>query len=193
MPKRRHQPSTVDKLPPEISEEINRLRTQYGWSIDQLVEFVKSKGENVSRAAMGRHVRSLHLDVDEAAEELQHSQAISKAVMDRFGKNPDNELARLNIQLLQGQVFDMILAEKRAVDEEGNRPPGDSLKLVRLSKAVQQLLSAEKMNAERVKEIKQMAIEEERARASAALEDAVDKGTMRREALAEAKRIMGYD
>lgn len=193
---KRNNISTVKKLPPDVVTEIDKLRIQHGWEIDELVEFVRSKGGNVSRSAMHRYTQKLHDSVEVAAEKLNRANSIGKAVMERFGDVPDNELARLNIQLLQGQVLDMIVQEEAVeLDDEGNPLPvmGDSLKLVRLTKAVQQLLSAEKMNAERVKEIRKMAIEEERARAIAALDAAADKGDLRKDALAEAKRIMGYD
>lgn len=189
----RNQPSSIDRLPPDTVAEINRLRQQHGWTIDQLVDFVRGKGESVTRSAMGRHVRSLHLDVEAAADKINRARAISEALIERFGDKPDNELARLNIQMLHGQIFNMILEDETASDDDGNPLPADPLRTVRLSKSIQQLLSAEKMNAERVKEIRKMAIEEERERASAALDSAADRGELRREALIEAKRIMGYE
>lgn len=193
---KRNQISTVKKLPPDVVAEIDKLRIQHGWEIDELVEFVRSKGGEVSRSAMGRYTKSLHLSVDAAAEKLQRSEGIAKGVIERLGDKPDNELARLNIQLVHGQVLDMLLREEEMVeDEKGNlvEPAGDSLKLVRLSTTVQKLLSAEKMNIERIKELKRMGADEEKQRAMAALEEAADKGHLRRDALAEAKRIMGYD
>lgn len=151
------QPSSIDKLPPEVRDEVNRARQQFGWTIDQLVAYCSEEGHHVTRSAMGRHVRSLHLDVEAAAEKMNRAQSISTALVERFGDKPDNELARLNIQMLHGQVFDAILAEDDLVDEEGNPLPIDSLKLVRLTKSIQQLLSAEKMNAERVAQIRREA------------------------------------
>lgn len=159
MPADRNQPSSIDTLPDDIREEVNRLRVKEGWTIDALVEWVEGQGHEVSRSAMGRHVRSLYIDIEGAAERLRRTEAISRALVEQLGARPDNELARLNIQMLQGQVFDMIMREE-VEDEEGNPLPGDSLKLVRLSKAVQQLLSAEKMNAERVAQIRKEAREE---------------------------------
>lgn len=161
----KNQPSTIDTLPPELKEELDHLRTLRGWTVRELVAWLKEQGHERSRSAVGRHVRHLHLDVEKAGEKIARSQAISKALMERFGEQPDNELARLNIQLLNTQLFDMLLEEEQ-LDDEGNAERGDSLRLVRLSKALQQLLSAEKMNADRVKQIRDDAKKEERERAA---------------------------
>jgi hypothetical protein len=162
---RKNQPSSIDTLPPELKDGLNELRTRLGYTVDQLVKWLSEQGHERSRSAIGRHVRHLHIDVEKAGERIGRAQAISKALMERFGEKPDNELARLNIQLLNTQVFDMLL-EEELTDEDGNAAPGDSLRLVRLSKAVQQLLSAEKMNADRVKQIRDDAKAEERERAA---------------------------
>jgi Protein of unknown function (DUF3486) len=193
---KRNNISTVKKLPPDVVAEIDKLRIQHGWEIDELVEFVRSKGGNVSRSAMHRYTQKLHDSVEAAAEKLNRSNSIGKALVERFGDQPDNELARLNIQLLQGQVLDMIVQEEAAeLDDEGNPLPvmGDSLKLVRLTKAVQQLLSAEKMNAERVAQIRRLAVEEERQRIKAAMQEAVDSGGEDAEIMERARRRLGFD
>lgn len=192
---KRNQKSSIKKLPPEIRAEIDKLSIQHGWEIDDLVDYVRSKGGEVSRSAMGRYTRNLHLDVEAAAEKLNRAKEISTALVERFGDKPDNELARANIQMLHGQIFDMILEEEQVVeDDDGNviHTPGDSLRLVRMTKAVQQLLSAEKMNAERVKEIRKMAVDEERERASKSLDAAARKGEINAEAAERAKRAMGW-
>lgn len=158
MPAGRNQPSSIDLLPEPIREELNRLRVKESWGIDSLVSWLMDQGHEVSRSAMGRHCRSLFVSTESAAERLHQSSEIAKALVDRFGDREDNELARLNIQILHGQVFNAIMNEEQE-DEEGNPLPGDPLKLVRLSKAVQQLLSAEKMNAERIAQIRKEAME----------------------------------
>ena len=174
----RNQPSSIDRLPPEVQDEIAKLRTRMGLTIDELLAWVKDQGHEISRTAMGRHVRHLHLDVERAGGMLNRAQSISTAVMERLGEKPDNDLARLNIQLLHSQVFDMIVAEEEAdaeTGEMGEKPKPTALEMVRLSKAIQQLLSAEKMNAERAMAIRKAAIAEERERAAAALEATLDE------------------
>ena len=186
MAKPRNQPSKIDQLPPEIQEEIARLRTQNGWTIDRLLEHLRGLGHyDISRSSMGRHVRNLHLTVDKAGERIARASEISKALVERFGDKSDNELARLNIQLLHSQVFDLIMGEDQAdaddagEDGESAAPSKPSaLEIVRLSKSIQQLLSAEKMNAERIAQVRKLAREEAQAEAVAAVE-AVAKRTER--------------
>lgn len=191
---KRNNISTVKKLPPDVVAEIDKLRIQHGWEIDELVEFVRSKGGNVSRSAMHRYTKNLHQTVEAAAEKMNRAQSISTALVERFGDKPDNELARLNIQMLHGQVFDMILSEDEQVDEEGNPLPGDSLKLVRLTKAVQQLLSAEKMNAERVAQIKREArAEATKEAAENATKEARAKGLSKETVEAIRMAVLGSD
>jgi Protein of unknown function (DUF3486) len=168
----RNQPSKIDRLPAEVQDEIKRLRVRQGWTIDELLAWLREQGHSdISRSGLGNHVRKLHLTVEKAAERIERSQAISTALVERFGDKTDNELARLNINMLHGQVLDMILEEDVAEDEDGNPLPGDSLRLVRLSKTIQQLLSAEKMNAERILQVRKAAIAEERERAAEAVEE----------------------
>lgn len=200
MAARRNQPSTIKTLPPELVAEIDRLRTQAGWSIDRLVAFLADQGHERSRSAVGRHVRNLHIDVERAGAHLQRSAAISKALMDRFGDKPDNELARLNMQLLHGHVFDLLIGEDEQMgDDGGDQAAGeggmmrDPLQLVRLSKVIQQLLSGEKMNSERIAQERRLGAEEERERQRAALEDAGRSGDIDAEAMAKAKRWLGFD
>jgi Protein of unknown function (DUF3486) len=187
----RHQPSKIEKLGPEIVAEINRLRVQHGWEIDDLVQFVRQKGGDVSRTGMGKHVQKLQLSVQQAADRLNYAKGASEALVEKFGDKDDDELARLNIQLLQSQIFDLILQED--VDDDGNVVNKDPMTLMRLSKAIQQLLSAAKMNAERVKEIRKMAVEEERERIKAAMQDAVDRGDEDAEVMERARRRLGFD
>lgn len=179
MVKARNQPSKVEKLPRVVREELDALRTRQGWTIEQLLDWLRAQGhDNISRSGLGNYCRNLYLDTEAAADKINRAGVIAKALIERFGDRPDNELARANIQMLHGQVFNMILEEDSAFDEEGNPLPGDSLKLVRLTKAVQQLLSAEKMNAERVAQIRKIAREEAQQEAAAAV-DAVATRTER--------------
>lgn len=189
---RRNQPSSIDQLPPALRDALDKLRTQHNWTVDQLVEWLKEQGHEKSRSAVGRHVRNLHLDVEAAAEKINRAQSISTALVEKFGDKPDNELARLNIQMMQGQIFDMLLAEGE-LDEEGEASGTDPLTVMRLSKTIQNLLSAEKMNAERVKQITDDARKEEQERIKAAMADGVERGELDATAMEKARRAMGFD
>ena len=52
------QPSSIDRLPEEIRAAIGKLRTQ-GRSIDEILAHLGTMDVEVSRSALGRHVKRL--------------------------------------------------------------------------------------------------------------------------------------
>ncbi|MGZ8371111.1 MAG: phage protein Gp27 family protein, partial [Caulobacteraceae bacterium] len=56
---RRHQPSSIDKLPPEVRALIGELREKRGCTIDEIMDKLRELEVDVSRSAVGRHVRKL--------------------------------------------------------------------------------------------------------------------------------------
>ena len=45
-------PSTIDKLDHSLRAEVNRLRIDCGYSIEQIVEYLKSMNAAVSKSAV---------------------------------------------------------------------------------------------------------------------------------------------
>lgn len=109
MAKRRHQPSTVDRLDPEIRQLIADLRIDRGWTIDEIKAQLGKLGHgHVSRSALGRHVRHL----TDVSSELKQTQIYAEALAKEAGDAPEGWMLSLNAQMLQNQMFKLMLAEK---------------------------------------------------------------------------------
>ena len=106
---RRHRPSTVDRLDPELRELIAKLRIDHGWTIDEIRDRLIELGQShISRSALGRHVRGL----EDVSAELKETQIYAAALAREAGGKAGSELLDMNSQLLQANMFKLMLASK---------------------------------------------------------------------------------
>lgn len=152
---RRQTPSSIDRLPEEIRAEVGRLRVQ-GRTLDEILAHLKGMDVDVSRSALGRHVKRMNA----SRERMKHSREMATALVSQFGDQPDNRLARLNLELMHGVVMQTITAT--ADDEDGDpQPVTFSPEDARfLADALAKLASAEKTNVDRTLKLKQEAAKE---------------------------------
>lgn len=141
---RRNTPSSIDRLPPEVRELIGRLRAD-GRTIDEILAKLGELDAEVSRSALGRHIKK----IAEVGEQVRRSRDMAIALVDRFGDEPDNRVARLNIELMHGLVMKAVTAT--AEDEDGEAQPvtytpEDTMFLAR---SLQSLATAQKADADR--------------------------------------------
>tara|TARA_B000000460_G_C21481316_1_gene377159 strand:- start:26 stop:271 length:246 start_codon:yes stop_codon:yes gene_type:complete len=80
MPRKRDTPSSIDRLLPSIQELIGRLRRE-GRTIDEIRAKLMELDVDVSRSALGRHVKSL-ADVQ---RRMRDSREIANALVNQFG------------------------------------------------------------------------------------------------------------
>ena len=164
---RPEKPSSIDRLPEAIRAEVGRLRLQ-GRTIDEILSHLKTLDVDVSRSALGRHVKRLAA----GRERMRHSREMATALVAQFGDQDDNKLARLNLELMHGVVMQTIMASSE--DEDGEAQPVTfSPEDARfLADALAKLASAEKTNADRTLKLKQEAAKE----AAAAVDRVVKSG-----------------
>lgn len=181
----RNRPSTIDKLPAEIREEIGQLR-QAGHSIDDILAKLRELNVEVSRSALGRHVQSLAA----VGEKLQRSRDIALSLTARFGDQPDNKLARLNMELLHDVIFSAINATEE--DENGESRPVtfDPAQAKALAQAMQSLASAENIDAARQLKLK---AEAKKEAAGAAERTMKDRGMSAETIDAVRRAVLGAD
>lgn len=111
--RRKRTPSTIDRLDPEIREQISKLRIDHGRTIDEIRDHLAKLGHgHISRSALGRHVRS----IEDVSEELRHTQVYAEALAKEAGGADQSRMLDLNSQLLQANMFKLMLAAK---DGEG--------------------------------------------------------------------------
>lgn len=168
-----NRPSSIDKLPPEIRDQINGLRGA-GWSIDQIRQHLANLLDQVpSRSALGRHIMGL----DKLGERMRRSRDVASALARELGDAPGSKAAQVNIELLQSLILDVFL--KAEDSEEGGTDlaaiSGSPQALMQLSRALESLGKASKTNVDFV------AAAEARATAKARQEAATSAEAVARE------------
>jgi hypothetical protein len=182
-PKRKRQPSTIDKLPEALRDQLARLRRE-GRSISEIHDHLEKLGAGVSRSAVGRHVKSMA----EVGEDMRRSAEMARFIVDQFGEETDERVGRANMALLQGAILELIT--ERPVDEEtGEVARLDAGEMKALSLSLQRLISSQRVDADRQIKLRQ---EFERS-ASQKLDAAAQTGEVDPDAVAKAKRIMGFE
>lgn len=105
----KNQPSTIDRLPKSVRETINRLRTDCGWTIDELLEKLDQLGhDEISRSALGRHVRTLA----EVNEQLAATREYAEAIAKEAGDEDEGKMLSVNAQLLQANMLRLMMAQQ---------------------------------------------------------------------------------
>lgn len=196
----RQQSSSIDRLPQETRELIGLLRTAYGRTIDEIMDKLRELepeklGEDglPSRSAIGRHVKRLA----EVGDTMRRSRVMADALVKNFGEEPDDRLARVNMELLHDITFRMLTA---AEPDEETGEMGEvtmsGLEAGRWAGVVDRLTRAADTNSKRhvreLEDARTKAAQEERARQLKALEDGGKRGDIDREAVERAKRILGF-
>lgn len=179
MARRKHVPSSIDRLPVELRELIGRLR-EHGATIDEIMAKLDELNADVSRSALGRHIKGLA----EIGAQMRRSREIATALVGQFGEESDNRVARVNIEMMHGVVMRLLTGE----DENGELGAVtlDAEEVLQLSRSLQSLAGADKTNAERTLKLKA----EFQKEAIKKLDDAVQTGDAKAEAMREAKRIL---
>ncbi len=137
-------PSSIDRLPEEIRAEVGRLRLQ-GRTIDEILAHLKSLDVEVSRSALGRHVKGLAA----LRERMHQSREMATALVSQFGDQPDNKIQRLNLELMHGIILQALTATDE--DEDGEIKPVtfNPQEAKYLAESLAKLASAEKTDADR--------------------------------------------
>ncbi len=139
-------PSSIDRLDPAIRAEINRLRVDKGFTIEQIVEFLKTMDVSVSKSAMGRHVKK----IEEVGRRIREARAVAEGLSPTLGDKDDGQLVNMNVELLHANVMRLLSASKDGEDVQISARDAESL-----ANALRSGASAAKINAERVLKIRQ--------------------------------------
>jgi hypothetical protein len=177
----RRQPSTIDRLPPEIRDSIAGLRRQ-GRTIDEIMAHLAALDVDVSRSAVGRHVKSLA----EIGEDMRRSETMARFVVEQFGEETDDRVGRANMRILQGALLELITARREGEDGELVSLSAEEAKSISLS--LQRLVSAQRMDADRQLKLKAQFAKEA---VSAVEEVAKAQGLSRETADAIKSKILG--
>lgn len=177
--------STIKRLPREIKDAIASLRDS-GKTIDEILGHIKSMADDidVSRSAMGRHIK----EIDEIAKEIRQQREIAIAISKDIGAKTQGELARGNIELLQSLIM-------RAAGASSSSGKFDAKELMFFAKAVSDLSKGAKLDID-----SQIVIAKEKARieatekaADVAVKEAKRQGLSAETVNAIKSRILGVE
>jgi hypothetical protein len=122
-PARVDRPSTIDRMPKDIQDEIYRLRFAEGRHLDEIIAHLKGMGSQPpSRTALGRHIKSIQHEIDEKVDAnlraispvMQTVQQLNGAVITSLaGAAPDAMLGGLE-QMVMTLLFQFSLQSMKA-------------------------------------------------------------------------------
>ena len=173
-------PSSNDKLDSDIRAQVNRLRIDNGYTIEQIVEYLKSMNQTVSKSAVGRHVKKLA----EVGNLIREARAVAEGIAPTISGKDDGQLVNMNVELLHSAI--MRLASGTAAD--GSDVKITAHEAASIGKALQAAASASKINADRVLKIRQ----ETAKSAAAVVEKTLKKTTpgLSKDTVAEIRRAV---
>lgn len=183
MTRRRHVPSTVDKLGSKITAMISELRIEHGWTIDEILAKLIELKKPVSRSALGRHVRSL----SEAGAEMRKTRDMALALAQQHSGDDESKVSDLNLELTHALIMRMQLAQ---LMQDPDEVDGDAKNHMFMAAAQNSLASAAKSHADRRRKHRQ----EMRSEAAAAVDDVAKEipGGLTRDTVAAIKaKILG--
>ncbi len=163
MGRRVHRPSTIDRLNPEIKDLIGKLRIDFGWTIDEILKRLRELGQgDVSRSALGRHVKS----IEEVGAQLRQARETAQALMSQVGEGNEDRLVELNIELAQSMILRMLTATND--DGDGQPVQLSPMEVMLATKAIQQAVSARKSNSDLILKVRSEATKKAAEKASTA-------------------------
>lgn len=110
-------PSTIDRLDEDLQAEVERLRGR-GRTIDEILAHLRTMTDDVpSRAAMGRHIQQVDQKLEMMRERLRESRMRARGLAAE-GVGELSGMLRLNVELLQGTLFELQSLAASDGDEE---------------------------------------------------------------------------
>ena len=120
------------RLPREVLDTVNGL-LESGHTVDEVTEFLRGMGEEVSRSCVGRYRKQWAAAVRDLAEVRE----FSRTVVSELSKQPESRTARLNTELMEAALF-QCMTSLRAMSTSD---PEKAVKLICKAATAQMLLS----------------------------------------------------
>lgn len=173
-----NRPSKIDRLPKDLRDLIEKLRKD-GATIDEIMAHLGEFDVDVSRSSLGRHIIPIDDMIVDAKRAKFEAAEMAQALRDAGGVN----LSALNRELLESEYFKFY---KRLRELQIETTPG----LLKELASGQNSLSRSRATEQ---EMQRKADKDAEERLKAKLDKAVSAGEIDPEAVARAKRILGFD
>lgn len=162
----------ASQLPQDLREELDRQIVGGKLSVDDLWIWLKSRGVEVGRSSVHRHMQS----VEETTSQLREAREAAAAIVSSLGPDAaEGKVGQLLIEVVQNIAFK--IARTALTNPDG--PDMDMEQLMFLTSSVQKLTSAQKTDADRILKIRQEALKGAAAAAAkVAKAGGISKGTV---------------
>ena len=167
-------PSSVDRMDPAVQAEITRLRFAEGRHLHEIIDHLKSMGiDPPSQAALGRHVKKLSARMQAKVDAelamlgpaMQFANAFAEAVSANVADADGETKLRATRELMQAQIFHMVVASARAGEDDPEAPRLDPKQMFTLSRTLQTLAQGARTEDTRRREDRAAGRAEERQKA----------------------------
>lgn len=130
--------SSIDRLPKQIKEVLAELM-EGRFTIDEIVAHLNLLGADVSRSAVGRHVKK----AEAVAATIIKSRALADAITSKFGDENTSKVARMNVEIMHSLLMQMLTG-----GEDGQPVTLDSKDAMFLATAFEKLAKAQKSDVD---------------------------------------------
>lgn len=154
------QPSSIDRLPPDILDKLHELlrdpRVTQLEATRAINEILATEGvpERVTKSAVNRY----DLKMREAGDKLRQSREVARMWIGKLGAAPQGQVGNLVNEILRTLAFDLSL-KLQGEELTAESLPGVIDQVKALALAVQRLEASSTMNVKREAEIRKQALE----------------------------------
>ena len=128
--------SVIRRLPPELRAAIEE-KIMGGYTLDEIVEHVRSLGAEVSRSAVHRYKKGFQEILDRA----ERARMLAQMLVNSNHIRTEDDAVRAGVEMLHGLIFSAI----EGLGEDGKFSTSDAMKL---AVALQHTVRAAKLGAE---------------------------------------------
>lgn len=139
-------PGKIARLPREVREEFERLRTERGYNSKELLAYLQSCGADVGIRTIRRHVNEL----EQKMERYREAQQVASAWVAQLGKEPEGGVGQLLLAMLRMVAFRQ-LADLGG-GQAGEAKPAD---IVLIAKAITEMETASRAIADRESKVRE--------------------------------------
>ncbi|MBS0995835.1 DUF3486 family protein [Gluconobacter cerinus] len=177
-------PSSIDKLPQEIRDEIAILRGA-GHTIDEILASLRElHSAEISRSALGRHIKTM----EEVGRDMRQSREIAEMLVRQLGDEPESRVVQANIQLMHSFMMKLFIGDDEAIKEIRKSPQS----IMMMAKALDHLTRSSKTDADFVAKVEARVEARIRAEQEQRLKEVVrEKGLTAESQSIIRKRVLG--
>lgn len=154
--------STLDKMPPGVREQLDKLLTNKAYTQQQMADWMNDwlAANDQPPVMTQRIVNRYAASMKDLLDKKRESQEVVKTWVNQLGSIPDGDFGRAIVEILRTLAFDMSLDAHKQMGEPDQDLPSSVKMLKDLAFAVEKLEKAASENEKRAEKIKQQAREE---------------------------------